>query len=442
MGVRLTTPRREHTMELIPPPTDGLLRGEGNALETLADIERRVLWLATSMIHHANKVRPSVSGVKVGGHQASSASIVSIMTALWFGQLRPEDRVSVKPHASPVLHSINYLLGGLDEKYLTTLRQLGGLQSYPSRSKDPDHVDYSTGSVGIGATAPIWGAISRRYIEALGGTPRRGRQYSLVGDAELDEGAVWEAVLESSVGDLGEIVWIVDLNRQSLDRVVPNIAAGKIELLFSAAGWQVITVRFGHLLEELMQRPHGDALRRRILDMSNPEYQRLLRCTASELRERLPGCGEDRHAIVKLIAAIGDAELLCAIRNLGGHDLQSLLDAYAQIDDSRPTVIIAYTIKGHGLPHRGAPTESFDASHCEAVPRPRQPARGERGCPVFPLRPGEQCRRAVRFDGRSTDPRAADCCRASSGAERLWPNPRGHGHNASGARPGSARSHT
>lgn len=253
------------------------------------------------------------------------------------------------------MHSINYLLGGLDEKYLTTLRQLGGLQSYPSRSKDPDHVDYSTGSVGIGATAPIWGAISRRYIEALGGTPRRGRQYSLVGDAELDEGAVWEAVLESSVGDLGEIVWIVDLNRQSLDRVVPNIAAGKIELLFSAAGWQVITVRFGHLLEELMQRPHGDALRCRILDMSNPEYQRLLRCTASELRERLPGCGEDRHAIVKLIAAIGDAELLCAIRNLGGHDLQSLLDAYAQIDDSRPTVIIAYTIKGHGLPTEGHP---------------------------------------------------------------------------------------
>ncbi len=192
-----------------------------------------------------------------------------------------------------MLHSINYLLGSLDEKYLTTLREFGGLQSYPSRSKDPDPVDYSTGSVGIGgATAPIWGgAISRRYIETVSGTPNRGRQYSLVGDAELDEGAVWEAVLDSNVADLGEIVWIVDLNRQSLDRVVPNIAAGKIERLFAAAGWQVITVRFGHLLESLMAMPGGDALRARIVDMSNPEYQRLLRCSAEELRRRLPGEG-------------------------------------------------------------------------------------------------------------------------------------------------------
>ena len=154
-------------------------------LEALAAIERRVLWLATSIIHHANRVRPNPSGIKVGGHQASSASMATIMTSLWFGQLRAEDRVSVKPHASPVLHSINYLLGSLDEKYLTTLREFGGLQSYPSRAKDPDPVDYSTGSVGIGATAPIWGAISRRYIEtvsggaanggAVSGTPGRGR---------------------------------------------------------------------------------------------------------------------------------------------------------------------------------------------------------------------------------------------------------------------------
>src|SRR5689334_8140101 len=188
--------------------------------------------------------------------------MVAIMTSLWFQQLQSGDRVSVKPHASPVLHSINYLLSSLDEKYLTTLREFGGLQSYPSRAKDPDPVDYSTGSVGIGATAPIWGAISRRYIETVSGTPNRGRQYSLVGDAELDEGAIWEAVLDSNVADLGEIVWIVDLNRQSLDRVVPNIAAGKIERLFEAAGWQVITVRFGHLLESLMDRTGGDALRK------------------------------------------------------------------------------------------------------------------------------------------------------------------------------------
>ena len=327
--------------------------------ETLHDISERVLWLSTSMIHHANRIRPNPTGLKVGGHQASCASMVTIMTSLWFEQLEAGDRVSVKPHASPVLHAINYLLGELDEKYLTTLRSYGGLQSYPSRAKDPDTVDYSTGSVGIGATAPIWGAMSRRFVDSAfsADTPSgfRGRQYSLVGDAELDEGAVWEAVIDPGIGELGEIVWIVDLNRQSLDRVVPNIAARRLEKMFDAAGWQVITVRFGRLLENLFARTGGDALRRRILDMPNPEYQRLLRCSASELRDRLPGNGSDAAAITALIGDLDDLILTESIRNLGGHDLDALREAYAQIDDTRPTVIIAYTVKGFGLPTQGHP---------------------------------------------------------------------------------------
>ncbi len=321
----------------------------------LPEIEQRVLWLSTAIIHHANRIRPNTSGMKVGGHQASSASMVSIMTSLWFEQLQPGDRVSVKPHASPVLHAINYLIGELDASYLPRLREFGGLQSYPSRTKDPDPVDYSTGSVGIGATAPIWGAIARRYVDTQIGAVGRGRQYSLVGDAELDEGAVWEAILDPSVADLGEIVWIIDLNRQSLDRVVPNIAAGRLEAMFTAAGWQVITVKFGALLESLFARPGGAALRNRILDMPNPEYQRLLRCGADELRQRLPGSGTEAPAITALVAELEDADLLQAIRNLGGHDLSALRAAYGQIDDTRPTAIIAYTIKGRGLPTQGHP---------------------------------------------------------------------------------------
>ncbi|WP_406566996.1 transketolase-like TK C-terminal-containing protein [Gordonia metallireducens] len=335
-----------------PPSLGDAVTPEQAALES---IQQRVLWLSTSMIHHANRVRPNPSGLKVGGHQASCASMVSIMTSLWFEHLRPGDRVSVKPHASPVLHSINYLLGELDEKYLTTLREFGGLQSYPSRAKDPDTVDYSTGSVGIGATAPIWGAMARRYVDTHVGDTGRGRQYSLVGDAELDEGAVWEAILDPGIADLGEVVWIVDLNRQSLDRVVPNIAARRLEKMFEAAGWQVIPVRFGQLLESLFARPGGDALRSRILQMPNPEYQRLLRCTADEVRDRLPGTGSQSAKIAELVAALDDATLLAAVRNLGGHDLQALSQAYRQIDDTRPTVIIAYTIKGYGLPTQGHP---------------------------------------------------------------------------------------
>ncbi|MDX6740909.1 transketolase-like TK C-terminal-containing protein [Actinocorallia sp. A-T 12471] len=321
----------------------------------LRGIEDRVLWLSSSIIHHANAVRPNPSGLKVGGHQASSASMVSIMTSLWFRHLRPEDRVSVKPHASPVLHAINYLLGSLDASYLTRLRELGGLQSYPSRAKDPDPVDYSTGSVGIGATAPIWGAISRRYVDTAFGGAGTGRQYSLVGDAELDEGAVWEAVLDQAVGELGEIVWIVDLNRQSLDRVVPNIAADRLRGMFAAAGWQVITLKYGTLLEELFARPGGAALRGRIDAMGNPEYQRLLRCDAAELRRRLPGSGPDADAISALIAEVADDTLIEAIANLGGHDLDALDDAFAAIEDTRPTVIFAYTVKGRGLAMKGHP---------------------------------------------------------------------------------------
>lgn len=324
-------------------------------LDALRAIEERVLWLSTAIVHHANRVRPNTSGLKVGGHQASSASLVTIMTALWFEQLQSGDRVSVKPHASPVLHGLNYLLGSLDEKYLTTLRQFGGLQSYPSRSKDPDPVDYSTGSVGIGATAPIWGAMARRFVNAHFRSGGTGRQYSLVGDAELDEGAVWEAILDPGIAELGEVVWIVDLNRQSLDRVVPNIAAGRLEKMFAAAGWQVLTVTFGHLLESLFTRPGGDALRSRILDMPNPEYQRLLRCSADELRVRLPGDGTRSGDIAALCAELDDATLTAAIRNLGGHDLAALTKAYREIDDTRPTVIIAYTVKGYGLPTEGHP---------------------------------------------------------------------------------------
>ena len=333
-------------------PADERVAGD---FDVLREVEQRVLWLSTAVVHYANRVRPNPSGLKVGGHQASCASMVSIMTALWFQHLRPEDRVSVKPHASPVLHAVNYLLGELDASYLPRLREFGGLQCYPSRSKDPDPVDYSTGSVGIGATATIWGALARRYAASGADGGFAGRQYALLGDAELDEGAVWEAVLDPAVAELGELVWIVDLNRQSLDRVVPNIAADRLQGMFASAGWQVLTLKYGTLLEELFAQPGGDALRARLDAMPNPEYQRLLRCDAGALRERLPGDGPDAAQIARLLADVDDSTLAEMIRNLGGHDLPALDAALSAIDDSRPTVIFAYTVKGYGLPVQGHP---------------------------------------------------------------------------------------
>jgi pyruvate dehydrogenase E1 component len=326
-------------------------------LAALEAVQDRVLWLAMSIVHHANRVRETQSGVKVGGHQASSASVVSIMTVLWFDHLRGADRVSVKPHASPVLHAIEYLLGQLDGRYLTTLREYGGLQSYPSRLKDPIPADFSTGSVGIGATAPIWSALAHRYVAGHFEVPQGGRQVALLGDAELDEGAIWETIVDPVVPRLGEVLWIIDLNRQSLDRIVPDIAAGRIAAMFEAAGWHTIMVKYGRWLRELFDRSGGDSLRRRIDAMPNEEYQRLLRSSADELRERLPGGGEASRDVARLVGELTDDELLRAVRDLGGHDLGDLLDALATADrvTDRPSVIFAYTIKAWRLATQGHP---------------------------------------------------------------------------------------
>lgn len=326
---------------------------ESGLLRTIAD---RVLWLSTAIVDGANRGGKPPSGVKTGGHQASSASMVDIMVALWFTELRREDRVAVKPHASPVLHAINYLLGGLDREALGGFCALGGLQSYPSRRKDPDRVDFSTGSVGIGATAPIWAALAHRYLTSrFDDTPPAGRFISLLGNAELDEGAVWEAICDPQTAQLGELLWIVDLNRQSLDRVVPDVQIQRLERMFAAAGWQVLTTTWGRELQRRFAAPGGDALRERLTAMSNEEYQRLLRTDdPHELVRRL--LREDpTPGLREAVDAVPAQDWPRLLRDLGGHDFDVLREAFAAVDDARPTVIFAYTIKGRGLPTEGHP---------------------------------------------------------------------------------------
>jgi pyruvate dehydrogenase E1 component len=293
--------------------------------------------------------------VKVGGHQASSASMVDIMVALWFHTLTAEDRVSVKPHASPVLHAVNYLLGDLDAKYLPTLRDKGGLQSYPSRLKDPDTVDFSTGSVGIGATAALWAAMAHRYAAShFASTPRAGRFVSLLGDAELDEGAIWEAVADPQVASLGELLWVVDLNRQSLDRVVPDIQIERLQGLFTAAGWEVVTLKWGRFISELFDRPGGAELQQRLETMPNEEYQRMLRVPPTEVGDRILA-GQSSTELRDLVSGLSPEQLATAVRDLGGHDLGLLTRTFDRVDDHRPTVVFAYTIKGRGLATEGHP---------------------------------------------------------------------------------------
>ena len=322
-------------------------------LATLREVERRVLWLATRMIDHAN--RRGETDIKVGGHQASCASMASIMTALWFGHIGGDDKVAVKPHASPVYHAIKYLTGELDRSYLTTLRQLGGLQAYPSRTKDPDVADFSTGSVGLGAVAPLFSALTRRYTDSHFGTQPSARFIALVGDAELDEGNVWEAIADPATQELGNFTMVVDLNRQSLDRVIPDIAAVRLKRFFADAGWHVAEAKYGARLTAAFAEPGGDALAAHIDSLTNEAYQELFALSASDLRHKFL-VGAD-PAVVSMADRYDDDELARLITDLGGHDLGLLIDTFRECDEAtdRPSVVFAYTIKGYGLPMAGDP---------------------------------------------------------------------------------------
>jgi len=324
-------------------------------LEILEEIQTRTLWLTMRMIDHANHGRPNTDGIKVGGHQASSASMISILTSLYFHYLDANDRVSVKPHSSPVFHSIQYLLGNLDKKYLTSLRSAGGLQSYPSRTKDPDVVDFSTGSVGLGAAAPLFAGVTRRYVDAHFGMRPHSRFIALIGDAELDEGNIWEAVADPATDGLGNVMWVVDFNRQSLDRVIPGIRIAQWRAQFEAAGWHVAEVKYGSKLKKAFAVAGSDSFKQWFDDIPNEQYQSLYGQKLEDLRTRfLDGApkGVEEH-----LTRYSDTELFEILSDLGGHNIESLVETFQECDGvtDRPSVVFAYTVKGWGLPMAGDP---------------------------------------------------------------------------------------
>ena len=327
--------------------------------EILESIQRRVLWLSTWMVHEAN-ARPSADGTKVGGHQASSASVVSLLTALYFKALRPGDVVATKAHAAPAFYAIQFLRGRLDGARLATLRAFGGLQAYPSRRKNPDVVDLSTGSMGLGAVMTTFGALATRYLVDHGAARVPERFVVMVGDAELDEGNVWEALGEAPLTRLGgDVLWIVDVNRQSLDRVVPETRTRQLGDLFRAHGWRVRELRWGRTLEAAFRRPGGERLRGRLETMPSRDYQRLLRLPAGAVRKTLvttPDGALDAE-LDRALADVADDALPALVADVGGHDLASILDALdeAERERGRPAVILADTIKGWGLPSAADP---------------------------------------------------------------------------------------
>ena len=320
-------------------------------LELLAELERKVLWLSSWTIHHANHLRESTDGLKVGGHQASSASLAAIMTALYFHALRPQDRVAVKPHASPNFHAIQYLLGKQTREKLEAFRGYKGAQSYPSRTKDTDDVDFSTGSVGLGVAQTLFSSLVQDYVRAHFKSDKpEGRFVALVGDAEMDEGNIFESMLEGWKQGLRNCWWIIDYNRQSLDAVIREGLWARYEALFKAFGWDVVIVKHGELQQAAFKEPGGEALRQWIDSCPNQLYSALTFQGGVAWRKRLMNDLGDQGPVSRLIDKRSDDELARLMGNLGGHDLPSLIEAFdTAAKNDRPTCFICYTIKGSGL---------------------------------------------------------------------------------------------
>jgi pyruvate dehydrogenase E1 component len=340
------------TTTLLPPPPT-----RADTLATLTALERKVLWLATWTIHHANHIRWNRDGLKVGGHQASCASAATLMTALYFRVLRPEDRIAVKPHAAPVLHAIQYILGRQSREALENFRGFGGAQSYPSRTKDHTDVDFSTGSVGLGVAATLFASLVQDYLGSHRLAPpdhRPGRMVALMGDAELDEGNVFEALLEGWKQDVRNVWWVIDYNRQSLDGVVNDHLFQKIQSFFATVGWKVVTLKYGRLQQAAFAEPGGETLRRWIDECPNDVYSALTFQGGGAWRARLAADLADDAEALSLVASRDDVALAQLMTNLAGHDMATLIEAFEAADaDDSPHCFVAYTVKGWSLPLAG-----------------------------------------------------------------------------------------
>jgi pyruvate dehydrogenase E1 component len=335
---------------------DGSLTARRQEIALLRRLEERILWLAAWTIHNANHLRESRDGLKVGGHQASSASMTTLMTALYMKALRPQDRVAVKPHASPVFHAIQHLFGRQSLDNLKRFRALGGAQSYPSRTKDVDDVDFSTGSVGLGVAMTAFASLTQDYLAARGAVKpeRMGRMISLLGDAELDEGNIYEALIEACKHDIRNTWWIVDYNRQSLDATTQDRMFTRYGEIFEAAGWTVETLKWSKRQREAFAKPGGEKLREWIETAPNDLFSALTYQGGAAWRERLSADLEGSPDTLALIKGYKDVDLAELMTELGGHCLETLLEAFEKAgQDDRPRFFIAYTVKGLRLPFQG-----------------------------------------------------------------------------------------
>ncbi|MEO0441234.1 MAG: transketolase [Pseudomonadota bacterium] len=334
---------------------DKTMTRDKNEMQMLELLESRLRWLSSWTVHNANHIRTKRDGLKVGGHQASCSSMTAIMAALYFHALRPGDKVAVKPHAGPVLHAIHYLLGNQSQEKLDRFRGLGGVQSYPSRTKDTIPVDFSTGSVGLGVAITAFSSLMQDYLIAHGQMEESeaGRMIALMGDAELDEGNIYECLIEAYKHDIRNCWWVVDYNRQSLDSTTADRMFRRFDDIFETCGWRVVTLKYGKRQQAAFKKPGGKTLEQWIESCPNADFAALTYQGGPAWRERLLADIGEKPNVGKLLADFDDGALADLMTNLGGHCVETLSDAFDACDDDRPTLFIAYTVKGFGLPLAG-----------------------------------------------------------------------------------------
>lgn len=404
-------------------------------LPVLESIRDHVAKGALAMVDWANH-KPANKGQKpkVGGHQASSMSSVDLLIALYLGALEPGDRVAVKPHAAPVLYSLMHLMGLLPSDMMERLREFGGPQPYPTELKNPRFVHYTTSSEALGVACTIYDAygallFNRSLAPRFARAPLTTHYWAHCGDGELTEGQIDESLYDAGRWRLDNLTWIVDLNRQSLDRVMDDSGqlATWARRKFEGHGWLVEELRWGARALALFANPGGAALREWLEALDDAAFHPLLLLPADVVAGALTGLTTHEHpryarflagfaaryplpesvrgATRALLDSLGPASIHAAISHLGGHDLDALVHhLVASRAADRPVCLIAHTVKGYQTSAAAHPE-----NHGGLLPSDEVLAWGvDRGLPPD-----------IRFPRPAADTEAARFLRDA--AERLFP---------------------
>ncbi|CUU53730.1 pyruvate dehydrogenase E1 component [Parafrankia irregularis] len=378
--------------EIVPGPPGGVLD-----LGALAAIEERLRALTAAGIDHA--VATGSRGPRgADADRAMCAAAATIATALWFDTLRVEDRVSATPHAGPLLGAVHQVLRGaavdstgaiVDSTGGTGSTHGAGGTAGAAPHAAPTAARKSPRATGVGNIGPngtIWSALAGRFAGQRFDRAPHGRQICLIDFAELRDPAVWEAIADERISHLGELFWVVlvtgaptaGIGGGDAGFAEPTAPAGGVGTparaarMFEAAGWQVLTLRYGRRLSALFRAPGGAALRARLDAMPPGEYLSLLLLEGAELRRRLAGPGAGGVGVSRLLDALSDEEILSALRDLGGHDLPLIIDAFDEVAADRPTVLFAFTgpLPSPARPPAPRPVQdarpSWEAQHAQS----------------------------------------------------------------------------